>query len=193
MSTRGSLAWPLPDGSHKGVYNHDGSEPTVLGKAVFAEAKTRGLGVLVELLCTCGDWREISSHGICQYCGKVAGQPHSISAVITATARQGAEYPDPDALYHGHGGREEDQFDPFDDPLSMEWVYVLVPEQDLIAVWAHARHTKAREKTWRRWSGVKYKAFSGNIWTHVHVADIRVSEPEPDWKALEERGFALRA
>ena len=106
-------------------------------------------------------------------------------------ARAGTEYPDPDALYHKHGGRVQDQFDPFDDPLSMEWVYVLVPEQDLIEIWAQARHTRAREKSWRRWSGIKYKAFSGNVWTHVHVADIKVSEPEPDWKALEAQGLAL--
>ena len=190
MSTRGSLAWPLTDGSHKGVYNHDVSEPTALGASVFAEAKTRGLGSLVELLHSCGDWREIRG-GVCPYCGKVAGQAHSISAMITAAARQGAEYPDPDARYHKHGGREEDQFDPFDDPLAIEWVYVLMPEQYLIEVWAHARHTRARAKNWKRWSRIKYKAFSGNVYTHVHVVDIRVSEPEPDWKALEARGLAL--
>ena len=159
---------------------------------MFAEAKTKGLGVLVDLLHSCGDWREIRG-GVCQYCGKVAGQAHSISAMITVAAQQGTEYPDPGALYHKHGGREEDQFDPFDDPLSMEWVYVLVPEQGLIEVWAHARHTRARAKSWSRWSGIKYKAFSGNVWTHVHVANIRVSEADPDWKELEERGLALKA
>lgn len=190
MSTRGRVAWPLPDGTHKGVYNHDCSEPAALGAAVFAEAKTRGLKALVAILKSCGDWREIRG-GVCQYCGKVAGQAHSISAMIAVTARSGSEYPDPGALYHKHGGREEDQFDPFDDPLSMEWVYVLVPERDLIEVWAHASHNRARAKNWSRWSGVKYKAFSGNVWTHVHVADIRVSEPEPDWNALEARGLAL--
>jgi hypothetical protein len=93
--------------------------------------------------------------------------------IAARPAEGGEEYPYPPPP---HSFPEEDPFDPFDDPLSMEWVYVLMPEQDLIEVWSHALHTRARAKNWKRWSGVKYKAYSANVWTHVHVTDIRLAD-----------------
>lgn len=83
-------------------------------------------------------------------------------------------------------------FDPFDDALSMEWVYLVRPEAGTIEVWAHALYSRARSLNGKRWSGKTYVArCSGNVYTHVHVLDIRVSEPEPDWERLEERVRAM--
>ncbi|MCX7008349.1 MAG: hypothetical protein NTY53_14060, partial [Kiritimatiellaeota bacterium] len=95
MSTRGSVAWRLPDGSALGVYNHSDSYPTGLGADVFAAAKKMGVASLIAELLQYGDWRELGSGGICQYCGKKTGQPHSISGGIVGAA-----------AYDSHGGRE---------------------------------------------------------------------------------------
>lgn len=95
MSTRGSVAWRLPDGSALGVYNHSDSYPTCLGADVFAAARKLGIAGLIAELLQLGDWRELESGGVCQYCGKKAGQPHSISGGIAGAA-----------AYDAHGGRE---------------------------------------------------------------------------------------
>ena len=137
MSTRGSVAWTVPDGTHKGVYIHNCSQPSAAGARVYARAIELGLEGLI------GD--------------------------ITA------------------GAGSEILYDPFADPLSLEWVYVLKPDQGLIEVWAHALYSRARSLNVKRWSGITYMArCSGNVYTHVHVADVRVPAPEPDWKALED-------
>ncbi len=81
MSTRGSVAWKAGR-RVVGVYNHSDSYPTVLGAEVLATLKKRGVEETLALLSGLGDWREIESGGVCQYCGKRTGQPHSISGAI---------------------------------------------------------------------------------------------------------------
>ncbi len=218
MSTRGCVAWRIGQG-FRGVYNHADSYPTCLGADVFSQAKRRGINELIALLKNLGDWREIRNEALCPYCGKVAGQPHSITAVVAGfgemgrtsyiamrrrqaagrpdvweyyereitlldditAARIGTGFPDPTAKYHQHGNRAENQFDPFSDPLFMEWVYVLVPESDCIEVWTHARYFP--EIRLSRWSGRKVRG-SSTLYTHVHVIDVSM-KVEPDWSAIE--------
>lgn len=147
---------------------------------------------LVEILKTCGDWQEVRSGGVCPYCGKVAGQPQTIDLVLIEKALKGTAYPDPEARLHKHGLGTKEQVDPFFNPLSNEWIYVLCPETCLIEIWTTALYTPERAKTWKRWRGSQYRApISGNIYTHVHITDILLSEPEPDWKALEKRIKAM--
>lgn len=82
MSTRGCVAWREKDGTWKGVYNHSDSYPTWLGAEVWEWINKLGAEAVIRRLKSVGDWREFESGGVCQYCGKVAGQPHSISGVM---------------------------------------------------------------------------------------------------------------
>lgn len=90
MSTRGSVAWK--DGKKwVGVYNHSDSYPTWLGQQVFEACQKLGAEKVIGRLKGLGDWREFESGGVCGYCGKVAGQPHSISGVMGGFGDMGRE------------------------------------------------------------------------------------------------------
>jgi hypothetical protein len=109
---------------------------------VLAKARELGVQGLIDALKPWGDWREMENGGICEYCGKCVGQPHSISGQIymLKIGKQSDEsalsqFVDSDAKYHSHGNASEDQFNPFDDPLFMEWIYLLDPTKNVIEVW----------------------------------------------------------
>lgn len=82
MGTRGSVAVRQPGGGWLGVYNQFDSYPTGLGVDLYAEAKKHGLKKLSKELLKYGDWREYLSDGICEYCGRKVGQPHTIEGTI---------------------------------------------------------------------------------------------------------------
>ena len=82
MSTRGCVAVRQSGGGWKGVFNHFDSYPTGFGSEVYEEAKKKGLKALAKEILKVGDWREYKSGGICGYCGKKAGQPHTIEGTI---------------------------------------------------------------------------------------------------------------
>jgi hypothetical protein len=221
----------MPGGKHKGVYNHWDSYPTELGAQVFNEARRRKMDALAALLTFYGDWRQVLSNSICQFCGKTAGQPHSYNSVISGKpfgekgraafvamrkkqAGRDAKlweayqqeireldeiaanlahtgYPDPEAMHHQHGEGAADQFDPFEDPLDMEWIYVLRPEASLMEVWKGVEYSAEAARHWKRWSKRKIKYESQYLGTHVHVVDVLLS-CEPDWAAIEKMGHAIR-
>lgn len=81
MSTRGGVGWKV-DNSWKAVYNHWDSYPEGLGAEVWETIKSRGLKDVLKGIKKVGDWREYLSGGVCEFCGKKAGQPHSINAKI---------------------------------------------------------------------------------------------------------------
>lgn len=95
MSTRGAVAirqeGPVENGipAWRGVYMHHDSYPPSLGKHLWDHLQelmlVDGDGALFEFsreLLKWGDWREYLNGGICEYCGKKAGQPHSIGGGI---------------------------------------------------------------------------------------------------------------
>lgn len=226
MSTRGAVAWRLPDGTAQGVYNHSDSYPTGLGRDVFEKARELGVAKLIAALQSLGDWRQLESGGICQYCGKQAGQPHSISGVIAGTSnyagyggrdkfvalrkqqakgnpelwksyvkeialidqveadRKKTGYPDPEAKHHQHGEGGQDQFNPFLDPLFMEWVYVLDPARNLIEVWASTEHDPRKLRGFTG-SGRSVECGSGAHYTHILAGEVGL-DTAPDWTALEQ-------
>lgn len=230
MSTAGSVAWRLPDSKLTGVYNHYDSYPTELGIEVFEEVRNRGISVLATQLASYGDWRQVASNSICQYCGKVTGQPHSIGLTTTGFGSMGRAayiamrcqqstgrpdlrlvyereiaaldeivanlaqtgWPDPEAKQHKHGNGAVDQFDPFDGPLAVEWVYVLRPDTRLIEVWVSTLYTTAAAKTWKRWSQQKISYNSGASFTHVYVTDVGLNT-DPDWERIEQQGRTIRS
>lgn len=152
MSTRGAVAVGTKD-KWKGVFNHWDSYPRGLGKEVWDEVQDKGIEAVAAGILGCGDWREYQSNGICEYCGKVTGQPHSIRGEVCIAGvsdisdntsssikneimsrlkpeiRKNLKetgYPDPEAKYHKHGQGVKDQFDQdHADPLFLEWVYIL--------------------------------------------------------------------
>jgi hypothetical protein len=228
MSTRGSVAWREGD-QVRGVYNHSDSYPTCLGPRVFQAARQHGVATLVDLLRRVTDWCEYERDGICPFCGRLAGAPHSIGAVVegfggmtrdahvamrrrqaagrpdlwatyereiamldqVVADRAATGYPDPQARHHQHADRQPQHFDPFEDPLSMEWVYLLLPEKFAIEVWARAVHEPDELVAWPRWSGHLYRGPSGSKYTHVYLYTVSMAV-EPDWTAIQQQGRALR-
>jgi hypothetical protein len=88
MSTRGAVAWS--EGERViGVYHHSDAYPTCLGAEVFVRLREHGAGHLLARLRRAGDWREVMGDGVCPYCGKTEGQPHSIAPVMGGFAPWG--------------------------------------------------------------------------------------------------------
>lgn len=229
MSTRGSVAW-WEGGRVRGVYIHDNSYPTWLGPRLVAQIQELGLSNFMDLLRRVGDWSEMFSDGVCNLCGKRAGQPHNIIAVVHGFAQMSREefvamrtrqsqenparcsiyqreiatldtieenrartgYPDPEGLYHKHGTGAADQFDPFEDALSMEWVYVVLPENAQIEVWACVCLEDGKPIAGYQWSGQVYRTRSGRRYTHVRLRTLDIAGTI-DWQAIENQGRALRS
>lgn len=221
MGTRGSVAW-YEDGDVIGVYNHWDSYPTALGMEVWEAAQEYTLQGLIDMLKEFGDWREFSEGGVCEYCGKVAGQAHTINAVTSGffgwtrdefiqmrkeqgrTDKQIAKeiepldeveanikstgYPDPEVKYHTHGNGKADQYNPFDDPLFMEWIYVLVPEKNEIEVWHFCQYTeKLRESGLQVSIPVPLDFRADTSYCEVMVGTWKMNEPMPFFRRFEEQ------
>jgi hypothetical protein len=186
MGTRGAVAWITGKGTWRGLYNHWDSYPTVLGKEVFEKISELGMEKTLAELKKYGDWREVMTGGLCQFCGKKAGQPHSYSVnsspeYYNPTEKANVErtgYPDPEAINHKHGSGKQDQFDPRKEPLYIEWVYLLNPANNSIEVWTFV---KAAEKNPALVSTGKIGEAG---YTHVKLAEWSMSHA-PDYKRLE--------
>jgi len=217
MSTRGCVAIGTP-GSWRGVYNHWDSYPTGLGRKLWdhlhPDGKLRDLNTFAQELLQYGDWREYLNNGICPYCGKRAGQPHSIGGQICEAYVlhnldpdeyqryiQKYGYPDPDAKYHQHGNGPEDQItSDAPDPLFIEWVYVVNPKTRRLFVLARkyvpmpSDFSLPDEQTWC----VLIETPEGKAWwypgcsaayRHILVAAVDLQGPEPDWEAIEDSAY----
>lgn len=97
--------------------------------------------------------------------------------------RRKTGYPDPEARHHQHGEHAKDQFNPFLDPLFMEWVYVLEPGRDLIEVWVSAEHDPRKLRGYRG-IGRSVACGLGTRYTHVLAAEVPLNS-QPDWAAIE--------
>lgn len=143
MSTRGVVAvgnlrlWRV-------VYNHSDSYPTWLGQQLYehlTEALHNGktLAEVGRNLLLFDDWRNYLNGGICEYCGKVTGQPHTISGTLMlGTRKHRGKYPDPQARYHQHNSLANvasEQFTEKDTAHSwLEWVYIIDEPTEAIHV-----------------------------------------------------------
>ena len=143
MSTRGVVA--VGNLRHwRGVYNHSDSYPTWLGRQLYehlTEALRNGktLEEVGRNLLLFDDWRNYLNGGICEYCGKLTGQPHSISGVLMiGTRKHRGKYPDPRARYHQHNSLEDVaslHFTEKDTADSwLEWVYIIDAPAEAIHV-----------------------------------------------------------
>jgi hypothetical protein len=183
MSTRGAVAW-LENGEWIGVYNHYDSYPTNLGVEVYEKATSLGAENMVNLLKGYGDWRELINGGVCEYCGKVAGQPHSISGEIIL-GKNLPQPPDPDAKHHEHGDGKSDQFDPRIDPLFMEWVYLILPNKNEMIIWKSLPNKERR--TGQAWTGKVDE--SGYTHVAVKVLPLNKTAEAFSWDSIEHSRF----
>jgi hypothetical protein len=90
MSTRGCIAVGTLK-NWKGIYNHSDSYPTWLGPELWEhlirqqlEGKT--LAEIGRNILSFDDWRNYLQAGLCEYCGKLTGQAHSIRGDVYRTA-----------------------------------------------------------------------------------------------------------
>lgn len=210
MGTRGAVAvgnlkkW-------RGLYNHWDSYPSGLGKELYEHVmrqmliEKKSMADIAEGLLAFDDWRNYLAGGICEYCGKMAGQPHSIrgDVALSDTDKANGKYPDPEAKHHKHNDISSPEEiaknhitsdDP--DPLFIEWVYILNPEKNVIHVLKHQscpdvklkkpmeRNPDGTPKEYtRKLSGGRYH-YGHCVYKHVYVGDLTFDKT-PDWDSIE--------
>jgi len=204
MSTRGCVAIGTKD-DWQGVYNHFDSYPTSLGAEVYEHLRGKGVEGLkkfAEELLKYDDWRNYLAGGKCEYCGQTGfGQPHSISGQIflakdlppkTEADKEVLKnleetgFPDPLAKWHSHGDLSDHMTPKNCDPLFIEWVYVIEPENQKMYVFTHGRAEGEHENTSydnkRKWTSPNY--------THYFVCEIDLSvvAVEPNWEFMDATG-----
>lgn len=83
MSTRGVVAVLNEDGKGwKGIYNHSDSYPTGLGADVWEQLQKHGVEAVSADLLKFAEWDDYLEGGVCPYCGKKAGAPHTFTMGI---------------------------------------------------------------------------------------------------------------
>ncbi len=192
MGTRGCVAVGNPQ-KWVGLYNHWDSYPTALGADVWAEWKKNPN--LPKDLLNFDDWRSYLNGGICEYCGKKAGQPHSILLnEFTQVPGQ-----DPDALYHKHnsGNPTEHHLDQDNaDPLFIEWVYILDVENQAIHILSHFGKSDYyrsanspvpghRQEQAKVMTDDGFVDYGHCAYKHVLCYTIFLTTPEPNWAQIE--------
>jgi hypothetical protein len=99
-------------------------------------------------------------------------------------------YPDPEAKYHSHAGKESQITNLDPDPLFIEWVYVIDPEERTITVLRSQSDKKTRgevrEEPILRDDG--YWDYGHCAFRHVEVAKFNVDGAEPNWEKIEKKG-----
>jgi hypothetical protein len=141
MSTRGVVAvgtlkrW-------KGIYNHCDSYPTYLGKNLYehlTEQTVKQGKTLAEIgaaILTFDDWSNYINGGLCEYCGKITSEAHSIGGEIFGVAKPGV-YPDPECKHHLHDPLDEAEYYSQRDMKKctwLEWIYIINAAASVIHV-----------------------------------------------------------
>jgi hypothetical protein len=180
MSTHGAVAWKVST-FVIGVYNHSDSYPTHLGKRIWTHIKELGASGLVSRLRQYGDWEEFENCGVCQECGKVAGQPYNITYAII----DGKE-----VKQHEHGKSDGDQLEPFKRGMQLEWVYVIDVNFNMLEVWVSIREDEAYR--YRGMGMIISDELDSHGYTHVLLKTISLEDAEPNWVYLEHETKLLK-
>ena len=160
----------------RGIYNYPSSYPTQLGKniraALISEIEEgKALKEIATNILAFDDWSNYENGGICQYCGKIATQPHSMSSdLVMSGGGSDGEFPDPDCLRHEHDpiGDPENQITNkdhvnMDGASQMDWIYIVNVKLRLI-------HVIDNREDYGR---------------NLHVGDIALRGAEPNYEHLE--------
>lgn len=76
----------------------------------------------------------------------------------------------------------DELFNPFKDPLYMEYIYVLNPKERVVEVWASTGVPVTKKVK----GAVKYKSL-GCCYKHVRIARCPVDEAEPNWQKIQNK------
>jgi len=186
MSIRGSVAWDI-HGFIIGVYNGDDSNPAGLGRRVWHYAKNLGISGLKSRLQGYGDWVEFEHGGVCEYCGKVTGQPLSVQVTNLLVQRDTEtglfpSVPDAEARYHEHGNSARDHFEPFKDAQMVHWIYILDEQFNAVEVWFRAPEYGVYKY---RNLGFQVSGIVDDGFTHVLFRKLSLDNDYPDWTLFE--------
>ena len=101
-------------------------------------------------------------------------------------------YPDPEAKYHRHITKDEAQITNLDpDPLFMEWVYVVNPDEKTITILANESDKKTKGAV-RGGNPILradgYYDYGHCALKHIEVVKFSIDGPEPDWDRIEKKG-----
>jgi hypothetical protein len=142
MSTRGIIAVGTID-RWRGVYNHSGSYPTWMGPELMGHlgreiVTGKTLTEIGASILKFDDWESYLAGGVCKYCGKLNGRPHSITGTVYGKDKPGF-YPDKSAKHHQHlklSDTKKNQFTEKDiaESTDIEWVYVIDPKANVVHV-----------------------------------------------------------
>jgi hypothetical protein len=146
------------------------------------------------------DWRNYLNGGVCPYCGRKGSQPHSISIILFMPQNEVERvlktddsdlkphevevknnlrktgYPDPEMRYHKHEITDVERLKDLQitsedvDPLGIEWVYVLNPNEERIYI-------------------LYSTEVAINQWRYALIGSFSLDEilkNEVDWDALEQ-------
>jgi len=212
MATRGCVGVKTGNLEWRGIYNHWDSYPTGLGKDVWDYLHSDGVDLdqFCKEILEYTDWREFLNKGVCPYCGKKGvGQPCNISGRIYGWDKNGRElfektieqcedkeirenliktgYPDPEAKYHSHHNKKAGILSKNAkyDALFIEWAYIIDPALRQLEI-----YKGVRAKGYHYVEGIRGK-FKENNYQYVIVAVIDLDGDEPDWEAIEKRGYEL--
>jgi hypothetical protein len=195
MSTRGCIAVGTLK-NWKGIYNHCDSYPTWMGPRLWEHLIRQQLAgkTLAEIgrdILSFDDWRNYLKAGLCEYCGKVTGQAHSIHGDVYGQARYPLKpsgfYPDPEAQFHEHNDLTADHNITSDDPdpLFIEWVYVIDPEANAVHVLSHQGRTvnKGRYREIPVTTNGKTD-YGTSVYWHEPIVTLATND-KPNWTQIE--------
>lgn len=175
-----------------------------------------------QLLLGCTDWRQIKHDGLCEYCGQRTGEPSYspvLSAIVNASFHtyaaqlsdpeahkllkthrslihnmQRLGYPDPESRFHTHDDPAAFAIRSTDvDWVFSEWGYVVDPDALVLHVFTGYIATPVfYTEEYVRANGHHDEYANCQRYTGVLSSTHALHGPEPDWRALEHAGRALR-
>jgi hypothetical protein len=195
MSTRGCIAVGTVK-NWKGIYNHSDSYPTWMGPELWKHLIRQQLAgkTLAEIgrdILSFDDWRNYLKAGLCEYCGQVTGQAHSIRGDIYSQAHDPLKpanaYPDPEARFHQHNDLTANHYITSDDPdpLFIEWVYVIDPDRNAVHVLSSkGRPVKNGQHRERPIIANGKTDYGSSVYWHEPIVTLSLND-KPDWEQIE--------
>jgi len=208
-ATRGCVAVGDMD-SWKGLYKHQDSFPTNLGKDVWDVLQNDYNGdirQMCEAILNYDNWDNYKKHGICEYCGqKGKGHPTDVKHEIYEFNKPSLEekfeklpediriniektgLPDPESKYHKHAKLTDKITSKAPDPLFIEWLYILNPKNKTFVVMSRRMDDEFSPgdcKTSVKKDKDGFFNYGNCRCKHGLVIVLDIAKGEPDWLAIQ--------